>query len=248
MVMLMKSSKSEGGKKNNELALVPLKKGAYEKPKRVNQNIPKVKYDKVDDACESTMIGNDGNIYIPEEKMPGILGKKNPETKYIVDNKVPDKDKVNVNNKNMINTAGVVGYLERNSHQTRDVDEADLNRYSRDSLIRIGDSDQAEAERRRIDTKVKKELPRLKHKRNVSFDEITGEPLEQNAAFHHKNNKAIDNNANDVINPDKGIVVNTDTHKEIHRRKIMDENQLEEQKEDIKETVLNKKSKETSYE
>ena len=241
MIIMAHNSKQNKNANNdykNELTTVPLKKGAYEKPPRTNCNIPAKKYDKVDDACEAAQIGNDGNIYIPEEKMPALLGKNKPESRYIVDNRIPDKDKVTINNQEMVESSGIVGYLEKNSHQTRDADEADFDRYSRDSLIRIGESDQAEAIRRKIDTKVNKELPTLKNKRGSDIDEITGEPLRPGAAFHHKNNKAIENNPHDVINPKKGINVNLETHKEIHRRKIMDEKQLESQKEDIKKSVM----------
>lgn len=231
---------------NNELTTVPLKQGAYEKPERTNPNIPSRKYDKVDQACESTQLGNDGNAYIPEESMPGLLGKKKAESRYIVDNKISDDDKVNINNQPMINTSGVVDYLDRNSHQTRNPEEADLNRYGRDSLTSIGDSDQAEAIRRKVDAHVNKELPKLRKERGIDIDEITGEPLGAGAAFHHKNSKAIYNNPFEVIDPDKGINVNKDTHDEIHRRGIIDENELERQKESIKNTVVSNRKKSNS--
>lgn len=228
---------------SNELTTVPLKKGAYEKPERTNKNILPKKYDKVDLACSAVQLGNDGNAYIPEESISGLLGKKKSESRYIIDNKISDSDKVNVNNKPMINTTGVVAFLDKNSHQTRNSEEADLSRYGRDSLIRIGDSDQAEAIRRKIDCLVNRELPKLRKQRRVDFDEITGEPLGSGAAFHHKNNKSIHNHPFDVTNPDKGINVNKDTHEEIHRRGIMDEEELERQKDSICETVKSRKKK-----
>lgn len=225
----------------HELITVPLKKGAYEKPERTNPNIPAKKYDKVDEACESAQIGNDGNAYIPEDKMSGLIGKRKAETRYIVDHRIPDEDKVNINNQRMLNTSGVVDFLHRNSQQTRNVEEADLNRYGRDSLIRIGDSDQAEAQRRKTDALIDRELPKLRDQRGTELDEITGDPLGARAAFHHTNNKAIHNNALDVIDPDQGINVNLETHQEIHRRGIMDSDELERQKEDIRKTVKEKK-------
>ncbi len=230
---------------NKELTTVPLKKGAYEKPERINPNIPLKKYDKVDEACETTQLGNDGNAYIPEDSMPGLLGKKKAESRYIVDNRIADENKININSTPMINTSGVVEYLDRNSHQTRNPEEADLNRYSRDSLTRIGDSDQAEAIRRKVDAKVNKELPKLRKKRGIEKDEITGEPLKAGAAFHHTNSKAIYNNPLDVIDPNQGINVNKDTHEEIHRRGIMDSKELERQKESIQEVVMPKKKENT---
>ena len=225
-----------------DLTTVPLKKGAYEKPERTNPNIPAVKYDRVDTACESAQIGSDGNAYIPEDRMPGLIGKRKAEARYIVDHRIAEEDKININNQRLLNTAGVADYLNRNAAQTRNAEEADLNRYGRDSLIRIGDSDQAEAQRRRTDALVDRELPKLRNQRGVDVDEITGEPLGPGAAFHHKNNKAIHNNPLDVIDPEQGINVNPDTHHEIHRRGIMDEEQLEAQREDIRQAVMKKKN------
>ena len=230
-----------------ELTVVPLKKGAYEKPERNNPNIPAKKYDKVDAACESAQIANDGNIYIGEEKIPDLIAKDKNRSRYIVDNRIPDDDKVIINNQKMINTSGLVEYLDRNSHQTRSAEEAGINRYARDSLILIGDSDQAEAQRRMIDDHVGKELPKLRKQRGVGYDEITRKPLERGAAFHHIKDKAIHNNPFDVIDPDKGINVNADTHKEIHRRHIMDEDQLEAEKEDICKTIKERGSKNTGH-
>ena len=106
-----------------------------------------------------------------------------------------------------------------------------------ESLTRIGDSDQAEAQRRKTDAFVGHELPKLRSQRGITFDEITGEPLEDYSAFHHKNNKAIHNNPLDVIDPDQGINVNRKTHNEIHRRGIMDEKELNEQMESIRKAV-----------
>lgn len=217
-----------------ELIAVPLKPGAYEKPERTNPNIPARKYDNIDKACEQTQIANDGNAYIPEKSMPQLLNRNKRETNYIVDNKIPEEDKTTINNQRFLNTAGVVGYLDKNSHQTRNSEEADLNRYGRESLTRIGDSDQAEAQRRRIDAQVNRALPQLRNQRGTDVDEITGRPLEKGAAFHHTNNKAIHNNPLDVIDPEQGINVNPETHKEIHKRGIMDKNELEANRESIK--------------
>lgn len=91
-----------------------------------------------------------------------------------------------------------------------------MDRYTRDSLIRIGDSDQAEAVRRKLDTHTSKELPKLKKQRGIKNDEITGEPLGKNAAFHHSNEKEL-LRIQSMFDENKGINVNNDTYKEIHK-------------------------------
>lgn len=227
----------------NDLSLVELEVGTYKPPKRNNENIPSEKYDAIDKACKENIVLNktDGNAYIPETSFPKIISKKKKSANYIMDNKIAEEDKKSFNNTTLINTSAVVGYLDKNSHLTRDAEIAELNRYARDGLISIGDSSQAEAIRRKIDSHVDKELPKLKKKRNSSFDEITGEPLEKNAAFHHVNNKEIYNEPQQILDVANGIVVNPDTHNEIHRRNIFDGKMLTKQKEDIKKTVLSSK-------
>ena len=225
----------------NELTAVPLKPGAYEKPERKNPDIDSRKYDKIDRACESTLIANDGNPYLPEESLPGLLNKNKNQARYIADNMIPDQGKRTINNRPMISTPDLVGYMDRNSHQTRNAEEAELNRYGRDSLIAIGDSDQAEAERRKIDARYNREAPQLRKKRGVERDEITGEPLGPGAAFHHVNAKAIYNDPNEVLDPDNGINVNPATHKEIHSRNLLDRKSLEENADDIRQKLMGKR-------
>ena len=224
-----------------ELAAVPLKKGAYLKPERTNPNINPKKYDAIDEGCETAVIANDGNAYVPEQSMPKILNQPKQRTTYIIDNMLPDDAKRRIGNTDMLNTSNVVGYLDQNSHQTRDAEDADLSRYARDSLTRIGDSDQAEAQRRRIDTHVAKGLRKLKAERGADRDEITGEPLEKGAAFHHLNSKELYNNPLDVLDPAQGRNVNPDTHTEIHSMGIMDEKSLKENQEEIKRRVIKRK-------
>ena len=57
----------------------------------------------------------------------------------------------------------------------------------------------------------------LKKQRGIKNDEITGEPLGKNAAFHHSNEKELFTDPVDVLDENKGINVNNDTYKEIHK-------------------------------
>ena len=105
-----------------------------------------------------------------------------------------------------------------------------MDRYTRDSLIRIGDSDQAEAVRRKLDTHTSKE-------RGIKNDEITGEPLGKNAAFHHSNEKELFTDPVDVLDENKDINVNNDTHKEIHKQNIRTADELKKKSVSIKKVI-----------
>lgn len=210
-----------------ELTQIPVKPGSYEKPERSNKNIPDAKYDKVDKTCqEKVFLSNDGNVYVPEISMNVVFNTTKKKGQFIYDNQLDDEDKRTINGVNAIKSSGVVGLLDKRSHETRDAEDADLDRYTRDSLIRIGDSDQAEAVRRKLDTHTNKELPKLKKQRGVANDEITGEPLGKNSAFHHSNEKELFTDPVDVLDENKGINVNFDTHKEIHKQNIRTKDEL----------------------
>ena len=204
-----------------------VKPGSYEKPKRNNKNISDAKYDKVDKTCqEEVFLSNDGNVYVPQDSMNTIFNTTKKKGRFIYDNQLDDEDKRTINGVNAIKSSSVVGLLEKRSQETRDAEDADLDRYTRDTLIRIGDSDQAEAVRRKLDTHTSKELPKLKKQRGTKNDEITGEPLRKNSAFHHSDEKELFTDPVDVLDENKGINVNFDTHKEIHKQNIRTKKEL----------------------
>ena len=163
---------------------------------------------------------NDGNVYVPQDSMNTIFNTTKKRGQFIYDNQLDDEDKRNFNGVSAIKSSGVVGLLDKRSHETRDAEDADLDRYTRDSLIRIGDSDQAETVRRILDTHTSKDLPKLKKQRGTKYDEITGEPLGKNSAFHHLNEKELFTDPVDVLDENRGINVNLDTHKKIHKQCI----------------------------
>ena len=219
-----------------ELTQIPVKPGSYEKPKRANKNIPDAKYDKVDKTCqEKVFLSNDGNVYVPEDSMNTIFNTTKKKGQFIYDNQLDDEDKRTINRVNAIKSSGVVGLLDKRSHETRDAEDADLDRYT--SLIRIGDSDQAEAVRRKLDIHTSKELPKLKKQRGTKNDEITGEPLGKNAAFHHSNEKELFTDPVDVLDENKGINVNDGTHKEIHKQNIRTADELKKKAASVKKAV-----------
>lgn len=224
-----------------ELTKISVKLGSYEKPKRNNKNIPDVKYDKVDQICqEEVFLSNDGNVYVPQDSMNIIFNTTKKRGQFIYDNQLDDEDKRTINGVNAIKSSGVVGLLDKRSHETRDAEDADMDRYTRDSLIGIGDSDQAEAIRRKLDTNTSKELLKLKKQRGTMNDEIIGEILGKNSAFHHLNEKELFTDPVDVLDENKGINVNADTHKEIHKQNIRTVDDLTKKSESVRKALARK--------
>lgn len=179
-------------------------------------------------------MATDGKVYVGEPAIPKLYSCSKADGQYIFENKLSDKEKRNIAGKDYINSSAVVGDLDKRAQETRKPSIAAKARYGRDSLINIGDSTKAEKLRRDFDEFSDKEMKKLREERKSDVDEITGEILENGGEFHHHNKKSIYTDPEKAIDPNEGIVVNKSTHKEIHRRNIVDKDQLESQKEDIK--------------
>ena len=69
------------------------------------------------------------------------------------------------------------------------------------------------------------------------FDFQQGEPLCKNSAFHHSDEKELFTDPVDVLDEKKGINVNFDTHKEIHKQNIRTKDELNEKAGKIKQAL-----------
>lgn len=214
-------------KKKFELSLIPLEDNDYKKPERPTPHIEDSEYERLDKAYQvSANLSQDGNIYVKSDKLSDYLHCDNDDAAYIYDNKISDDSKKNISGSDVVNASELVGLLDKRSHELIDSKIASINKYARDTLINMGDSDKAESIRRQRDDFVEANEKKLKKERGTTKDEITGEDLKKGAAFHHNNKKSIYTDPSDRIDPKKGINVNDDTHDEIHKEKIHDEKEL----------------------
>lgn len=228
--------------KNFELQVIPITKADYEKPKKGNALVREEKYEKIDNACEnSVVLANTGVAYVGENAFPKLFGTNANDGTYIFDNQIPDSEKKSFADKEYAHSSAVVGLLDKKAQEVRDAEKQALLRYGRDTLININDSPTAEKQRRQFDSFASKEQKKLRDQRGGSVDEITGEPLEDNHEFHHTKKKSIHTDPEALIDPDQGRKVNRDTHKEIHRQNIVDEKQLEIKKDEIRSNLKAKK-------
>ncbi|WP_347450546.1 hypothetical protein [Acetoanaerobium noterae] len=229
--------------KKFELQIVPVTKSDYEKPQKDNLLVAEEKYQKIDNACENNVVlANTGVVYVEDKGFQKLFGTNDPDdADYIFENQIPEKDKKTFGNQEYAHSSAVVGLLDKKAQEVRDAEKQALLRYGRNSIININDSPVAEKSRRQFDSFANKEIKKLRGQRGGEYDEITGDPLEPNHEFHHNNKKAIHTDPEDLIDPDGGKNVNRETHKEIHRQKIVDEKQLEAKREDIIKKVKTNK-------
>jgi hypothetical protein len=201
---------------------------SYEKPERRNDLVPAKKYDAIDDVAGTNIkLGTNGVAYVCEDAMPELFQLTKAKATYVYENQLPENEKRNFGSKSYIHSSTVVGLLDKKAQEVRTADNQALLQYARDSILNISDSSQAQDLRRKCDTHTTRELPKLRNARNIDFDELRGEPLRPGAAFHHVNPREIHTNPEDALNPEKGRNLNIESHKEVHKKNINDEDQFE---------------------
>jgi len=208
----------------------------YEKPKRRNKLIQDQQYDQVDSAVKNGVkLATNGVTYVAFSEVSKLIQENSSDAQYIIDNLIPDSKKRNIGGVDLVHSAPLVGLLEERAQESRSAEKQALQQYARDSLINAADSDQAQALRRNLDDFNNKEQKKLRYSRDSEVDEVTGEPLKERYAYHHKNQKSIYTDPEGNLDPEGGVLVNEKTHQEIHRRKIRDEKALEEYKKEIQQ-------------
>lgn len=183
---------------------------------------------------ELVKLGTNGVTYVDEDAFSTIFQTTKPKAAYIFENQIPDNDKRVIDGKSYAHSSAVVGLADKKSQEVRDAEKQALLQYSRDSLINISDSPQAQDMRRKVDSFTAKTLPKLREYRGINVDEVTGEPRKKGFAFHHVKPKEIHTDPEDVLDPEKGRNLNQETHNDVHRNNINDEKQFEQYKSERK--------------
>jgi hypothetical protein len=206
----------------------------YKKPERRNDLVSSEKYEAVDSTAESSIkIATTGVAQVPESAFSKLFQLTPAKAAYVFENQIPDSAKRNVGGIDYAHSSAVVGLLDKKSQEVRHADTQALLQYARDTILSISDSPQAQDLRRKCDTLTARVLPTLRRARGVNVDELDDvTPLGPGAAFHHLNPKEIHTDPEDVVNPEKGRNLNPDSHKEVHKKQINDEQQFQNYKEE----------------
>lgn len=200
---------------------------SYDKPVRRNDLVDARKYNKIDKSiAEHAKLGTNGVLYVKEEAFSSVFNVNKSDAAYIYENQIPKTEKRSFDGSNYAHSSAVVGLVDKKSQEVRNAKEQAILQYSRDSLISVSDSPQMQDVRRQVDAFVNEERRKLKDLRGIEFDEVTGEPLRKGAAFHHYNPTKLHTDPEDSVDPAKGRNLNVETHLDVHRRSINDEEQF----------------------
>lgn len=199
----------------------------YKKPERRNELADPKKYDKVDSNMGGrVMLGTNGVAYVSEDAFPAIFDTNKSNAAFIFENQISEEDKRDFNGQSYAHSSAVVGLTDKKSQEVRDAGKQAILQYSRDSLINISDSPEAQTVRRQVDSFTNKTLPKLRDARGIDIDEVTGEKSKKGFAFHHVNPKSLHTDPEDILDPTKGRNLNPDTHADVHRKNINNEEQF----------------------
>ena len=218
--------------KRFELSIVKMAKEiSYKKPKYPNNLVDESEYKKIDQTIsDAVALTNAGTTLVKEEALSTLFSETKKDTRFIVDNKISDSDKQVVNNEKYIKSSAVIKETHERSEQHRDATKRAINSYAIQSLVNISNSAETKSQKGDFEDYARKEEKKLcqirKKENNISTDEITGEPLKGSGDFHHKNKKTIFTDPVQRLDPDKGMVINSETHIDIHQNNINDENAL----------------------
>ena len=218
--------------KEFQLSIVKMAKDiSYEKPNHPNDFVDEEEYNKIDTAlATSVALTNAGTTLVSEEALPELLAETKKDTMYIVDNEISDEPKVSIGGGKFIKSGAVIEKAHTRSEEHPDAMKRAKNSYSAQSLVNISKSEAVKAQKGDFEDFAKKKEKNLgktrKKENNISSDEVTGEPLEGNGDFHHKNKKTIYTDPVQRLNPNKGILVNKQTHRDIHKSNVNNEEDL----------------------
>lgn len=239
---------SEKNAKKDEFQLSIIKTAKdinYTKPKPTNNLVEKKEYEKVDTSVSNGVaVTNAGTTLVKESELSILFDESKKDTKYIIDNKIPKSDKITIDGENYVKSGAVVKETHTRSEEHADAKKRAINHYSEQSLINISQSPDVKSQKGDFEDYAKKKEKKLGQTRaktnNIHKDEVTDEPLKGNGEFHHKNKKTIFTDPRNRLSPDAGILVNKETHIDIHQNDINDEKALSEYIDNRKKRHRNK--------
>lgn len=215
-----------------ELSVIKMAKEInYEKPNYPNNLVDERDYIKIDNTlAEAVALTNAGTTLVREDALPELFAESRKDTRYIVDNKISDSQKLTINSEKYIKSGAVLSEAHTRAEEHSDAMKRAKNSYVSQSLVNISKSAETKAQKGDYENFAIKEEKKLgktrKRKNNINKDEITGKPLEGSGHFHHANKKTLYPDPVQRLDPDKGIVINSKTHFDIHTKNINDEKGL----------------------
>ncbi|WP_146010041.1 hypothetical protein [Burkholderia sp. WAC0059] len=159
----------------------------------------------------------DGQTFVPTKGLSHLLATDQPGVNKFV-NDLPNTDKTRRGEDRFVTTASLQKEVSRRIQEPRDVDKRERLKDTEACLIAFRDHPELDKRRAINELQNRKELPKLKQQilnaRGITTCEVSGEPLQPNAAVHHIERQA--DQPNKSLDPDNLLLVNPGPHGKIH--------------------------------
>lgn len=200
----------------------------------LNYNIPnlfsggnKGTFTLIKKACNEVLGDKFGNVYIKTSYLDVILRTKKFVVNEILFN-MPDEEKVYCDGEIYVKYGQIMKLISERLQCVGSSKTRDYLLLVEEFLLNIRDSEKLLTFRNQIESDFKNEMNKLKGKRkrkySLIYDELTGEELKRGSQFSHIRAKSA--YPAFALNLENGLVVNKETHTEITRRGIANEEEL----------------------
>lgn len=172
-------------------------------------------------------VDNTGQVWIYTNKIFHVLRVTSQNDAEYEIQRIKDKDKFSYNKKNYISLIWILDYLNKKATRTpnNDILKAVVNIFNKINFDKV-----VEGEREKYNKNLKKSLKNLSKARieskKIKNDELKNIPLEKAYEFHHIRARSIIGNDIYELDIELGLVINKDTHKDITKKNIKDEDEL----------------------
>lgn len=183
-----------------------------------NQHIPNEEADKKRVAIsDQGAYTPDGKAFISKKALPKVLATDKKGVNRFV-NDLEDDDKMQNGTDTLVSVPAVMKEISERIQWPIDTIKKEKLKDSEGCVAALRDAPELEKIREVQESKIRKELPGLKNKKikveGITACQVTTEPLDPNAHFHHLHRKA--DRPDLALDLNNGVVINPPPHDEIH--------------------------------
>lgn len=175
----------------------------------------------------ATRFDNKGWLWIRKDKLHCILRTQKNKINYIL-MQIDDEHKVSFGNEEYVRGYKILELIAKEIEENGVGTKGIYLNTSKSYYDCINECDKVQLLRLQYDGWIKEQRKKLKNKRikkyKITFDELTGKELKNDAEFSHIRSVSTFKHISDSI--DNGLIVNKETHKIITARGIQDEAEL----------------------
>lgn len=168
-----------------------------------------------------------GKVFVDKKSLPHLLATDKAGVNKVY-NELDNDDKLEDGERKLVSVPAVQKEISERITEPRDTIQIERLKDSEACLRTLRDAPEIVHARELLESKNRKDFPKVRNKlikeNNITHDECTGQPLQENPHAHHIERKA--DNPRKILDTNNIAIVNDDTHHVIHEENIHDEESL----------------------